>query len=222
MWINIKILLNSLSSREFILSCIFILSIFLYLFYDSILPKWEIYQNNNKLLKIQAKNSKQYFQILNLKKNILTSTTNKEEDTKRHQLSSSLENNKSTHINKTFKDKAKFLLWLCDTENKILIKNLDLNHTDIKNLIKVNVQGRVQNMEQKVCLFKNDFNLSDIFYNQTYIVSSIIGGKVKLNDKWYSKNDKISENIFLKEIKSSYIRILQDNKLKKVFLSEKF
>lgn len=226
MWINLKILLNQLSLREFVLFVIFIFSIFAYLLYYFLFPKLEILKTNNKLLELQSKSFEQYSKAYGSKKNILNDIFAQEQQNKKQSLSSSSKTNKNIDINKTFKSKTKFLLWLCENENKIFISKLVLKHTDIKNTIKVGLNGYSENMEQKICSFKNIFSknisLSDIFYNETYKIISIIGDKVKLNEKWYKKNAQISENILLKGIKGSHIIILQDSKIREVFLGEKF
>lgn len=211
---KIKFLLNSISTREFNLMIIIIIALFAVKTYDELVPKLIQYESNKKTLLSQKSLLNKYQSLLkqqNSKEDLLNQ---KQTILNQGKALSSTELNTSKYFN-SFKS---LHLWICKIENKYIINKATIQHTDIKGLIKVDIFATIAKLKPRKCFTKENINLANVFYTKKLTVFSIIGNKVKINNLWYAKGDNISKHIIIIDIKSSFIAISYNNKLKKVLL----
>ncbi len=213
---KLKFLLNSISSREFTLMIILLSSLFGVQVYNELMPKFIIYESNKKTLKSQE-NLLNKYQTLLKQQNSKEHLLNKKQDTlNQGKPLNSLELNTS----KYFDNFKSLYMWVCNIENKYLIKKATINHTDIKGLIKLDIFAIIAKVKPRKCLTNQDINLNNVFYTKKLKIFSIIGNKVKINNLWYSKGDNISKHISITDIKSSFIILKYHNEIKKVLFGE--
>lgn len=213
---EIKLLINSLSTREFVLLIAFIMVLFFAIIYNDLVPRYIKYEdtiktmlNKNKLLnqyQILLKHQDNKNKLLNQKQNFINQ--------------SKTFNNQEINISKYFYNFKSLYFWVCDIENKYLIRKVIIKHTDIKGLIKAEVFAITANLKPVQCLVKEKINLANIFFTKKLVVSSIISDKVKINNVWYSKGDSISKHIFIQTIKPTMIIVKYDNDIKMVSLGD--
>jgi hypothetical protein len=211
---KIKFLLNTISTREFTLTVIVIVTLFIAKTYNELMPEFIKYENNKKILLNQNKLLNKYQYLL------------KQQDSKDYLLNQKqhIKNKgkalktKELNTSKYFNNFKTLYLYLCNIENKYLIKKVTINHTDIKGLIQTKVFATTAKLKPKKCLINKKINLTNIFFTKKLTVFSIISNKVKINDLWYSKEANISKHIFIKDIKPTSITIQYFNEIKIVLL----
>lgn len=213
---NINFLLNSVSTREFVLVIVAIMVLFGAKTYSDLMPKAIAYDNSNKILINKNKLLSKYKFLL------------KQQDSKDDLL-----NQKKDMINKGkaisgndintsqyFDNFKNLYLWMCNIENKYQIKTAAIKHTDIQGLIQVDIFATLAKVKPKKCVIKENINLKNVFFTEKIIVFSIIGNRAKINDLWYLKGDNISKHIVIKDIKPTFIIVKYRNKTKTVLLGD--